>query len=130
MEVLLTRKQILEADDTQFEVIDVPKWGGKIRVRSLSGHDRARFEMAIKPVVAEKTSGPTPTWRELLVSCAVVDADGKLLFEPADIALLGKRDAGTLDKVVEAVMRISGISAKDAKEYEKNSGTTPSGDGS
>lgn len=132
MEVLLTRKQILESSDVEYEVIDAPKWGGKVRIRSLSGHDRAKFEMAIKPVVSEngKTGGKTPNWRELLVAMSIVDADGNLIFEEKDVAVLGKKDAGTLDKVVEAVMKLSGISQRDAETYQGNSETIPSAVGS
>lgn len=129
-EVLLSRKEILGAVDAEFKVIDVPKWKGKVRIRSLSGIDRARFENAIKPAVSETVTGKVPTWREMLVSIAIVDAAGELVFSPDDIKALGRKDAATLDLVVAEVMKLSGITATDAAEYEKNSETTLSGDGS
>ena len=44
---LLTRSQILEAKDRDYETIDCPEWGGEVRLRSISGTQRDEYEQSM-----------------------------------------------------------------------------------
>ena len=41
---VLTREQILKADDMTTERVPVPEWGGEVLVKSLTGRQRDEFE--------------------------------------------------------------------------------------
>jgi hypothetical protein len=53
---LLDRAAILGADDREYELVDVPQWGGTVRVRALSGTDRDRYLQSLYEV-ADDGSG-------------------------------------------------------------------------
>ncbi len=44
---LLTKDDILGADDLATEDVEVPEWGGCVRVRALTGTERDAFEAAM-----------------------------------------------------------------------------------
>jgi len=44
---LLTRDQILQAQDIARETVSVPEWGGSVLVRGLTGQERDAYEATI-----------------------------------------------------------------------------------
>ena len=44
---LLSKTAILAAQDLQTEDVEVPEWGGAVRVRSLTGRERDAFEASM-----------------------------------------------------------------------------------
>jgi len=51
----LNKEQILRADDLKTEEVDVPEWGGSVRVRVLTGTERDAFESSIYDSCVTKT---------------------------------------------------------------------------
>ena len=43
----LTRDEILQAQDIQFEDVKVPEWNGTVRVRGLTGVERDALEASL-----------------------------------------------------------------------------------
>lgn len=116
--MLLSRTQILEALDRQFEVVPVPEWNGEVRVGSFTGLDRAQFEQRV--YVDGKTVDMSAYKLQLVVACAV-DEDGKTMFTAEDVAALGAKSAVALDRVFAAAARINGLLPSNAKAIEGNS---------
>jgi len=121
----LTKAQILAAADLTTEVVPVPEWGGEVLVRSLTGAARDQYEADFLLI---DTSRGKPTYdmdlenaRARLVALSVVDEDGKLLFDDADVFALGEKSAAALDRVYSTAKRISGLSDEDVEELRKNS---------
>ena len=44
---LLSKTAILTANDLQTEDVEVPEWGGAVRVRSFTGRERDAFESSM-----------------------------------------------------------------------------------
>lgn len=118
---LLTREQILTADDQVVEDVPVPEWGGVVRVRGLTGTQRDRFEGEAVEQRGRKTKLNFENLRARLVSLTVVDGDGKRMFSDADVAALGQKSASALDRVFAVAQRLSGMSDQDVEELTKNS---------
>ncbi|WP_417534206.1 hypothetical protein [Marinobacterium stanieri] len=114
---LLTRDQILAADDIKSEVVEVPEWGGSVRVRTMTGTARDRLEAQM---VASDGTADTTNVRAKYVAAGIVDEQGEPVFTEGDIAALGKRSCAALDRVFEAVQRLSGVTNKDIEELAKN----------
>ena len=110
---LLTREQILAADDLGFEVVPVPEWGGSVRIRALSGVERDRFEAEIS---GNGKKLRLDNVRAKLVATCAVDADGQPLFAKADLGALGRKSAAGLNRVFEACQQLSGLTDKDVDE--------------
>jgi len=126
---LLTREEILQADDLPVEDVDVPEWGGTVRVRTLSGAERDRFEGSITEQRGKKIKVKADNIRAKLVALSVVNEKGQPVFDEGDVRQLGKKSAKALDRVFDVAQRLSGISDEDVEELAKNLPAGPS-DGS
>jgi hypothetical protein len=118
---LLTREQILQADDLPFEDVEVPEWGGTVRVRTLSGQERDAFEASITEQRGRNIRIRPENIRARLVALSVVDEEGQQLFDESDIRRLGAKSAKALDRLFSVAQRLSGISNEDVEELAKNS---------
>lgn len=125
----LSRDSILEADDIQYEEVDCKEWGGKVLVRSLDGRQRADWQQAS---IQGNGRNQTVNFRQTtikLVALGVVDPETKRsLFTNADIAKLATKNSAPLERIAEAVMRLSGIGDDEMETITKNSEETPSDD--
>lgn len=122
---ILTKAQILAAEDLTTELVEVPEWGGEVLVRSLTGQARDQYEADFLLI---DTSKGKPSYdmdlenaRARLVALSVVDEAGRLLFDDDDVRELGKKSALALDRVYATAKRISGLSDEDVEELRKNS---------
>lgn len=113
---ILSREQILQAKDLVTEVVEVPEWSGSVLVKSLTGAERDQYEAAIVEQKGRDTKVNMRNARARLVALSVVDEEGKRLFSPNDVSLLGAKSAAALQRVFNVSMRLSGISAEDVRE--------------
>ena len=116
----LTRDAILQADDLLFEDVEIPEWGGMVRVRGLTGAERDAFEAEIVEQRGKKTRLNMQNFRAKLVARSVVNGDGQRLFSDKDAHALGKKSAAALNRVFEVAQRLSGLSDKDVEELVEN----------
>ena len=128
---LLDRNSILGADDLQHEDVEVPEWGGSVRVRGLMGSERDEFEASI--VVQDgdgKTHVESKQMRARLVSLTVIDERGARLFSKSDVEALGQKSAAALEKVFDVAMKLAGMSKDEVEKISKDFVETPNGDSS
>ena len=122
----MDRDAILAADDMTFEVVDVPEWGGKVRVRSLSGTERDAYEVAITRQRGTDVTLNLVNARAKLVVLTVVDDAGQRVFSDDDVAEVGKKNAHALNRIFEVAQRLAGLTDADVKELSAALGDGPS----
>jgi hypothetical protein len=111
---LLTRDAILSVDDTTYAIVPVPEWGGDVRVRSLSGADRAT-------IIANYNDGEDAGKFDLyILALCLVDENGNRMFTVKDVDALAKKSSIALIRVTEEAKRISGLSVTAESTAEKN----------
>jgi hypothetical protein len=125
---MLTKEQILKADDLVSQEVDVPEWGGTVNVRTMTGTERDAFEAASFEGRGKSTKVNLVNMRARLCAMTIVDDNGKRLFTDADIAELGKKSAKALDGVFAVAQKLNGLSVGDVEELAKNSESGPNGD--
>jgi len=113
--MLLDKSAILSHVNLKTEDVDVPEWGGTVRVRELTGAERDRLEASVAGENKDFTN-----MRARMVAATCVDAGGKRLFSDADVVKLGKLSAIALDRVFWTAMRLSGMSSDDVQAAEEN----------
>lgn len=118
---MLTRDQILTAQDIQTEEVHVPEWGGTVLVRALDGEERDSLEASMIQGKGKNAQVNLKNLRAKLVARSIVDESGKRLFEDGDIPALAKKSAAALNRVYEVAQRLSGITPEDVDELTKNS---------
>jgi len=117
--MILTREQILEADDLKSEEIPVPEWGGSVLVRPMSGSERDAFEARYAKVGKQNI-------RAASAAASICDENGQAIFSVSDIEALGKKSAAALDRVADAALRLSKLSQQDVAQLEQEaSGNAP-----
>lgn len=101
------REQIINADDIDHEIIDIPVWGVKIEVRSMTGRARTRL---IKTATDNDGQLDMETlYPDMVILCAFDPETGEQIFTQDDRDLLLSKSAGPLEQVALAAMRISGM---------------------
>lgn len=114
---MLTRKQILQAQDMKFEDVDVPEWGDKVRVRVMRGADRDSLAAAIHNAAGEINSSRYQV--RLLVRC-LVGENGVPLFTEEDLDALNEKSTSALDRLFAVADRLNGVGSKAVDAAEKN----------
>lgn len=106
----LSKDDILKAEDLPVEEVEVPEWGGVVRVRGLSALERDRYELQMHNF--RKDTSKANVRAPMVVRCAV-DADGKRLFTDSDAEPLAKKSGAALDRVWDKVRELSGMDTDD-----------------
>ncbi|GAC1475640.1 MAG: hypothetical protein NVSMB9_28520 [Isosphaeraceae bacterium] len=114
---MLSKAQILAADDLRRDVVEVPMWGGSVHVRTLRLSERLALEKALADAPVNALA--------ILVAASVCDDQGVLLFSPDDIPALEAKSVEALSILAPAITRLNKITTSDVEELAKNSGPTP-----
>lgn len=123
---LLSAQEILLAQDLQHEDVQVPEWGGVVRLQALTGAQRDAWEMDM--FGADASARNMKNARAKLIARCAVGSDGKPLFTSKDIDSLGNKSAAALDRLFTVAKRINRIGAEDVNELVGNSKTSPTDD--
>jgi hypothetical protein len=97
----LTADQILAAEDIATDDIEVPEWGGTVRVKGLTVHDlneANRLATVAGEVDAEKI-----TCMVLVFGCV------EPRFTPDQVGLIAQKSAAVVNRLGGAIFRLSGI---------------------
>lgn len=100
----LTKQDIINAPDRVFDEVEVPEWGGKVRIASFTADQALRYG-DVQRLRSEGKSSQNPLTL-MLVMC-IVDENGNQLFDEKDLEALGKRSTEALLRVVKAVREIN-----------------------
>lgn len=88
---MLTREQILSHDDTKFDIVPVPEWGGDVRIKTLSyGTHRKLFK---------NTSVDDDQYHLRVLVATCVDEQGQPLFTLADLAKLDDKNPDVVYRI-------------------------------
>ena len=117
---VLSKEQILQADDLKTERVEVPEWGGEVLLRELRGRERDAFE---EGSMDKQRNISMSNMRARLVAISAIDEQGERLFTSKEAAQLGDKSATALNRLFEVCCRLSGITSDDVDQLEKNSET-------
>jgi len=129
--VILSRDQIMAADDLKRDLVEVPDWGGSVYIRSLTGAERDKFEADVNGSKRGSTELNLQNIRARLVALTLVDSEGKRMFRsPSDVEQLGTKSATALQICFDKARELSGMTQADVEELAKNSETPEADDSS
>lgn len=122
--MLLTKKQILDADDIKYVVVPVPEWGGDVRVKSLTGAERSDFESQVFEQRGEDVKANFKNYQVKLLVLAIVDEEGNQIFSESDVDILSVKSASAISRVFSAAQKLSGLRKEDIDDLTKKSSET------
>lgn len=116
MNAVLTKDQILGANDLKTERVHVPVWGGDVLIRAMTGAERDRFE----DHCARLHGKSCEDIMAILVALTIVDDKGQRLFSEADVKALSEKSAAALGMLFDKAKHLNAIDAKDVEDLAKN----------
>jgi hypothetical protein len=121
--ISLSKKAILEAQDSVKEAVDMRPygWPGHVYVISLTGAGRDAWESSLLTFTGKKSKPDLANARAKLLTRCLCDQNGQLLFEEHEVEALGRKSAKALDYLYDVARRLSGIGEEEVKELVKNS---------
>jgi hypothetical protein len=119
MSGFLNRDAILGATSLRTEDVEVPEWGGTVRVAEMTGAARDAWEQSLVPTT-RNGSANIANIRARLVAACVVDENGKRMFNDADAVALGEMSGMALDRVAKVAQRLNGLAAEDVEAAKGN----------
>ncbi len=118
----LSREAILSTEDIITEDVDVPEWGGKVRVKSMTGLERDAFDASLTTGVGKDLKINTDNMRARLVAATCVDDLGALVFTPEDVAALGQHSGAALGRVSLVAQKLNGLTGADVEAMVESLG--------
>lgn len=108
---ILTRQQVLEASDLEEATVEIPAWGGAIKVR---GFTKAQQQSIRKQAMVDGKMDED-RFEVLMFIQGVVEPE----FGPDDFELLRGKSAMSMDLVLAKILELSGLTPKALKESER-----------
>lgn len=129
---MLKREDILRVEDLATEDVEVPEWGGSVRVRGMTAKEQSEYEQGL---MIFRRSNPgalgfdvepnlVNAKARLVCKCAI-DEQGNRLFTDADASLLGKKAAKPVRRLSDTIERLSGMGKGVIDDLGKDSATIP-----
>jgi hypothetical protein len=122
------REQILNADDIETELVEVPAWGVTVEIRSMDGRSRTRLLKS-----ASDNDGVIDMERmypEMVILCSFDPESGERIFTADDVDALLSKSAAPLELLATSAMRVSGMTGDAVEVAGKDSPSITSDDSS
>ena len=125
MSKYLTKEAIEQIEDIKTEEVEVPEWGGIVRVRAMSGTERDQYDN----ILAAHTIGEPPNHKldmkgiraEVVALCLVDELGVRLFTDASEVQILSAKSGAALSRVYDVAAAISGLTREASEEMRKNS---------
>jgi len=108
---ILTFDEILATSDLSQEVVDIPQWGGKVKIKELTKAARERLSKQAT------VNGQVDSDKLQVLMLAECLEEPKITVEQAQ--QLWEKSAAAVDKILFAILEINGLSELAQKEMQK-----------
>lgn len=121
---ILSKDDILAANDRKLESLHVPEWGGTVLLRTLTGAERDDFEAStVKTGKNGRQEQDVANFRARFVALCIVDDSGKRLFTTrGDIGMLGSKSVAALQRVFNKAAEMNGMTDDDIESMTEDFG--------
>lgn len=110
---LLSFDEIMRAPDHRTQTIEVPEWGGAVRLRTITIEERERWEQHVKDDIDQGR-----LYARFVALCMVDENDQRIVPE-AQLEFFARRAAGPMKRVFDAAQKLNGI-GEAARAEAKN----------
>ena len=130
---LLNFDDIVASQDKEYQDVDVPEWGGTVRIATMSGEDRDRWELSMMQADDSSERGFKLNFDaysrvRLVAMCLVDDNFNRIFVTKEQIEKLSQKSGKVMDLLYDVAQRVNGITESDIDDLEKNSVSAQNGD--
>lgn len=116
---LLTKDDIISADDFEIRIVEVPEWKGTVRLKSLSGKEYESYVSTVQQR-SKNEKVDVKNLRALLLSMCLVDFDNNPTFTANDLEALTSKNTKVLDMLFQIVQEMNAMEKDVEEELRKN----------
>ena len=109
--MLLNKDQIFAIDDIKTKIVDIPEWGGEIKLRVLSVGAQIKFD-------EYREDDKKAIMYSIINSC--VNEDVSYLFNEEDIQHLEQKDPNVIMRLFNEIISLNKQKENDIEELAKN----------
>ena len=113
-QTLLSRSQILEAADLAHEDVEVPEWGGTVRIQQMSAEESTAFTDALRSMEGERNG------MYLMLIHSARDLEGNLILSAEDLPALKKKNIDVLNRLQRIALRLNKMGAEGQAALKKD----------
>ena len=117
MTMALTREQIVTADDSKTLAVNVPEWGGDVRLRVMTVGERDAYELEYQ---RKKNTGGLDDFRSKFLVRCICDDSGQRLFTDADVEKVSRKSAQVVNRLWEVAMKFNDLDESKIEDLAKN----------
>jgi len=110
----LNAKSILAQNDLQTEDVEVPEWGGYVRVRELTLFERSKLTDLYEQDIPEYQKHPKCL--VAILSMGAINEDGAHLFSEEEAENLINKNPRVIDRICKVISKLSGMTGKEDKK--------------
>jgi len=112
---MLSKASILAVKDFTYKDIEIPEWGGSVRVRGLSAAERDKFEMEAG------VNNDLVNMRARFITTCIIDENGESLFSQKEATKIGEKNASVVNRIFDVVRDLSGMGDADLEAADVKS---------
>lgn len=102
------RDQIFASKDLDSEIVEVPEWGLKLEVRSMSAGERSR---SMRNWLDDDQKVDLEKFYPAIIAASVFDPEsGERVFEQDDAEKLNEKSSRVIERLAMVALRLSGMS--------------------
>lgn len=116
---LLSKDEIMGAEDRPWVDVHVPEWMGTVRIRAMTGEQRDLFDQAFSESTDVRTS-KVRNFRALMIASSAVNEAGEQIFSMDDVIALGQKNSAAMDRLFSAALSINKMTKADAEQIVGN----------
>lgn len=113
---ILSPDEILAVEDRAVATVDVPEWGGAVRVRPLSLDDYLTLK---EQHAREDGSFDDRALTQSMLQAGIVGDDGEPCFTLEQAGALLRKNTSAVGRVMKAIGQVTGSGSDVAKEAER-----------
>ena len=122
MKKLLSLDEILQKDDTQYREVEVPEWGGTVRLGSLTAGKMIEF-------FEKKDEGDKKTLAMRLFLECLVDDSGKRIGDKAKLEALKEKNLQVFVRLLPDMLDLNGMGTKSVPVEDAKNDSAATGSG-
>ena len=114
---MLTREEILNTPDLKIVEVEVPEWGGTVKLQELNADAGIALQEEMKKI---GDAGSQSGIRELALVLCAIDDEGAPLFKVEDMDALKKKSNRAINRLGEAAWDLVGLGEANEEQAAGN----------
>lgn len=116
----LSEAEILATRALPYRDVEVPEWGGTVRIQGLSSQDGDKFLASLQRQNGQRVERDTTYYCAKLLQYCLVSATGERIISEANVLRLAEQSNAVVMRLAEIAQDLSGLKPGSVEDAAKN----------